>query len=62
MECFILMKHLSISSLSADIIELIKKDRQTLSLDELIFKYNLSGKTISKICEGIKRQRPKRKL
>jgi len=55
------MKHLNITALSADTIQSIKTDRQTLSVDVLVFKYNLSGKNISKICEGIKRQRPKRK-
>jgi hypothetical protein len=55
------MKHLNIESLSADTIESIKKDRHSRSVDELIFKYNLSARSISMICQGIKRQRPGRK-
>lgn len=43
------------ASVSETIIESIKNDRKTMSLNTLVFKHNLPYEFISKVCKGIPR-------
>lgn len=43
------------ATVSEMIIESIRKDRKTMSLNTLVFKYNVPYDFVSKVCKGISR-------
>lgn len=42
--------------ISPDLVAAIQKDRQSCSLNELVFKYSIAYPTIAAICKGIERE------
>jgi hypothetical protein len=46
-------------TLPPEVIEIVKKDREHLTMNELVFKYNISYKNIAAICKGIERKKIK---
>jgi hypothetical protein len=50
-------KLLKPNAIPPEVREAVKKDRMFHSLNELVFKYNISYQNISIICKGIERQK-----